>query len=147
MKKRDLVITCTLVFIAAALVIGIIVLSILPQPGSRFTEFYLLGDQGRAASYPSSIAAGQPVSVTIGIINHEGKSAIYEIRIVAEGAIIKAVQAGTLKDGQKWENKTDFTMDKPGARQKVEFYLYMNGEPAPHIKDPLTLLIDVINPK
>jgi hypothetical protein len=62
------------------------------------------------------------------------------------GAIIKSLDTGNVNRGQKWEGRTDFIPGAAGAGQQIEFYLFVAGEPGPHIKQPLVLTLDVKGP-
>lgn len=42
-----------------------------PKEGERFTEFYILGEKGKAADYPTALFTGINSGVTVGIGNHE----------------------------------------------------------------------------
>ena len=133
------------VLIAAILICTglIIYLAVTPQPSQRFSEFYLLGKQGKAADYPSQAAAGQPVQVIVGIVNHEGSPSDYTVQIKENDAIIKTITVGKLKDGQKWEQPVEFSLNNAGDNRRVNFYLYKDGGAVPHIKDPLVLIMKV----
>ena len=130
----------TAIIICAGL---IVYLAVTPQPSERFSEFYLLGAQGKAADYPSQTVSGQPVSVIVGIINHEGRPSDYTVLIKENDAIIKSVTVGKLKDGQKWEQPVEFSLNNAGDGCRVNFYLYTDGGAVPHIKDPLVLIMKV----
>jgi len=136
-----------LLVVILGLIASIVYLSVSPQPGDKFTEFYVLNKDGKASDYPREIATGQPAEVIMGIINHEGKSASYTIRITADSAIINSIETGSVSNGQKWERKTDFTLARAGDNQRVEFSIYLNNESTPHIKDPLAILLNVSNSK
>ena len=130
----------TAIIICAGL---IVYLAVTPQPSERFSEFYLLGAQGKAADYPSQTVSGQPVSVIVGIINHEGELSDYTVLIKENDAIIKSITVGKLKDGQKWEQPVEFSLNNAGDGRRVNFYLYTDGGAVPHIKDPLVLIMKV----
>ncbi|MGA2159655.1 MAG: DUF1616 domain-containing protein [Dehalococcoidia bacterium] len=121
----------------------IIYLQLTPVPSDRFTEFYLLNADGKAADYPSEAHAGTPLTVTLGVINHEGATASYSINVVSNGATIQSVPVPAVAQDQKWEGKTSFTLSNPGDNQTVEFYLFMDNGSQPHIKDPLLLRLNV----
>ena len=121
----------------------IIYLAVTPQPSQRFSEFYLLGKQGTATDYPSQAAAGQPVNIIVGIVNREGILSDYTVQIKENDAIIKSITVGKLKDGQKWEQPVEFTLNNAGDSRRVNFYLYKDGGAVPHIKDPLVLIMKV----
>lgn len=130
----------------AAIVIcvaAIVCLAVTTQPSESFSEFYLLGKGGRAADYPSQTAAGQPVSVIVGIVNHEGRPSDYSVQIRENDAIIKSITVGKLTDGQKWEQPVEFSLNQAGEGRRVNFYLYKDNGAVPHIKDPLVLIMKV----
>ena len=138
-----------------------------PKVGERFTEFYILGYEGKAADYPSSItlSQGKVVSVTygelpkknepyawitVGIINREQEETTYEIALRINGVPIQ-INTGettverlgpiTLANDEKWEQKIGFAPIGAGENQKVEFVLLVTGEP--YFESPLHIWIDV----
>ncbi len=52
-----------------------------PRTGETFTEFYVLGPQGKIAEYPQNLLIGENGSVIIGLVNHEYKTMNYTIEI------------------------------------------------------------------
>ena len=122
----------------------IIYLSVTPAANDKFTEFYILNESGKASDYPFDVKAGQPVSVVLGVVNHEYQSVNYKIQIRQNGAIIKSIIVGSLPDKQKWQEKVDFTVEGSGESQS-EFYLFKDDGREPHIKEPLTLKLNIIN--
>jgi len=137
-------IVSALLIVAILICAGLIIfLAVTPQPSERFSEFYLLGKQGKAEGYPSQAAAGQPVSVIAGIVNHEGSPADYTIQIRENDDIIKSISVGKLNDGQKWEQPVEFTLNRAGEGRRVNFFLYRDNAPLPSIKDPLVLIMKI----
>jgi uncharacterized membrane protein len=122
----------------------IIYLSVTPSSNDKFTEFYILNENAKASAYPFEVKAGQPVSVVLGVINHEYRPVNYKIQIKQKGAIIKSVIVGPLTDKQKWEEKVEFTVEGSGQSQS-EFYLFTDDGAEPHIKDPLILKLNITN--
>ena len=120
----------------------IIYLSVTPSANDKFSEFYILNENGKASDYPLNIKSGQPVSVVLGVVNHEYQPVNFRILVKQNGAIIKSVSTGLLPDKQKWEEKVDFTVEGDGKSQ-VEFYLFTGDSVEPHIRDPLTLKLNV----
>jgi uncharacterized membrane protein len=97
-----------------------------PRTGERFTEFYILGSDGKAEDYPRELTLGENAEVIIGITNHEGENTSYQVRINIDGAQVKEIGPMTLSNEQNWEGNVSFTPTKIGNNQKVEFLLY-NG--------------------
>lgn len=146
MSKFNKGLTIFLVIAIVTTIGGIIYLAITPKPGDRFTEFYILGTDGKASGYPREVTLGNSAEVTVGIVNREGQTASYQVNITIDGTEDNKVDVGTLADGQKWEQEISFSPKNAGQGQKVEFYLYKDGSDKPHIKDPLHLFIDVTSP-
>ncbi len=114
-----------------------------PDPGERFTEFYVFGPEGEAENYPEELAVGEEAKVIVGIINRERETATYRVEVAIDG--VKSNEAGpvTLENGMKWEEELSFMPEVAGDKQKVEFLLYKNNyESEPHLK-PLYLWINV----
>jgi len=135
--------------VSAAVIIclGLIIyFATLPGPGSSFSEFYLLNEKGRPYDYPGQVIAGQPIYVTIGIINHEETATAYTVRIMSGDAIIGSLDTGNVNRGQIWEQKTGITIDPEGNNRQIEFYLYITGREKPHIAQPLVLTLNVRQP-
>ncbi|ABR55999.1 Protein of unknown function DUF1616 [Methanococcus aeolicus Nankai-3] len=52
-----------------------------PKQTEYFTEFYILGQTGKAYDYPTNLFAGQNGTVIIGVVNREGKEMNYTVEI------------------------------------------------------------------
>jgi uncharacterized membrane protein len=50
-----------------------------------FTEFYVLGPGGRAEGYPQALELGDSLTVILGVVNHEGDDASYEVEATSSG--------------------------------------------------------------
>lgn len=139
-----------------------------PKIGERFTEFYILGIDGKAEAYPSvfvmkddqvtsaqygdsgTTTSGLPGQVTLGIVNHEQQSTSYSVAMTIDGQPAEIYFAGKnltrleqieLPQDGKWEQLIGFVPQHTGDNQKVEFLLYKNGETAP--EDTLHLWVNV----
>jgi len=113
-----------------------------PKVSEKFTEFYILGLQGKASDYPREIRIGEEAEVIVGIINHEHKVVSYRVEVKIDGVKKNEVGVVELAHEQKWEEIVSFTPDNDGDNQEVEFLLYKNGETEP-TSSPLHLRIDV----
>ena len=115
-----------------------------PKTGETFTEFYVLGADGKAQDYPRELVAGETASVIVGISNHEYVVSSYRVRVVVREA--KVTEAGpiTLAHDEKWEDEVSFSSEEAGA-QKVEFFLYRDEGEQPYL-EPLRLWIEVSEP-
>jgi len=121
-----------------------------PKIGERFSEFYILGQNGKAELYPNQFklqngqistvqygAGGSQVNesfgrLTIGVINQEQQPASYTISIAINGQQSPVIYDGQKMDrltdikldqGQKWEHEIGFAPQQAGENQKVEFFL------------------------
>lgn len=113
-----------------------------PKVGERFTEFYILGVDGKAAGYPTELATGQEGKVIVGIINREHEPVIYNVKVMIDGVKNSEVGRIELEHDEKWEGVVAFTPDITGDNEKVEFLLYKNEEAKPSLES-LHLWVDV----
>ena len=113
-----------------------------PKVGEKFTEFYVLGLEGKATDYPSEMKVGEEGKIIMGIINREHETLKYRGEVMIDGIKNNEVGLIVLGDEQKWEETVSFTPDRAGDSQKVEFLLYMNEGSEPYLK-PLHLWVNV----
>ncbi len=125
--------------LAGALLLAMVTVSaiiLIPKPGERFTEFYILGSEELAESYPREAAPGELMPVIAGITNREGQAAEYRIEVWVEGEPIGVVGPVTLGDGEVWEGPVAYALPQAGDAKLVEFQLYRAGaqEPYHHLR-------------
>ena len=137
---RVLTITLLVVILGGLGMLGYVIAT--PEVGKTFTEFYILGQDGKAAGYPSELKVGEEARVIAGIVNHEGKEVSYRVEVFIGSEKSSEVGPVVLVDGQKWEGEVSFVLETPGEDQKVEFWLYKEGEVEPYL-EPLHLWVDV----
>ena len=94
-----------------------------PKEGEKFTEFYILGPNGKASDYPTNLTMGQTGKLFMGVVNHEYSTMNYEVVVKLQGKVLSTEKL-TLKNNQKWEKTVTFTPDQSGSKQKLEFILY-----------------------
>ena len=73
------------IVLLAAIIVAIgstIYVIAVPKEGEKFTEFYILGEGGMAADYPTTLYIDRPDSVIIGIGNHEYRNVTYFVEII-----------------------------------------------------------------
>jgi uncharacterized membrane protein len=120
---RDRMLTVTLIAAAVAAVVMLSASIANPQL-EPFTDFYILGPDGEAADYPEKLAAGEEAEVLVGIVNQEQEPVSYRLAIMIEGSLVREAGPLTLEHKERWQEVVAFTPDRPGDRQKVEFWLY-----------------------
>lgn len=99
-----------------------------PGSGEKFTEFYILGAEGKAENYPKEVVVGGEVGVIVGIINQEHKTMSYRLEVRIEGVKNNETELPVLEQGEKWQEVVSFIPDETGDNQKVELLLYKDGK-------------------
>lgn len=77
----DRALSVLLVISIIAAVATTVFVIVVPKEGEKFTEFYILGEKGMAADYPTRFTAGQEQSLIIGIGNHEYRNVSYTVEV------------------------------------------------------------------
>jgi uncharacterized membrane protein len=116
---------------------------ITPTTGEKYTEFYVLGLDGKAEGYPSELKVGDEGRVRLGVVNHEYEDDLtYRVEILVDSNN-SGMYALTLNHEEKWEQEVGFIPEEAGGNQKVEFVLYRIDEEDPY--RTLHLWVDVSN--
>jgi uncharacterized membrane protein len=113
------IILIIVLIIAVAATVYIVVF---PQPGEKFTEFYILGQNGKAADYPTNLTTGESGNLTIGIVNHEYTTSTYQLVVKNNRTILKN-ESITLTNNEKKEITFKFYASY-GKNQTLKFLLY-----------------------
>jgi uncharacterized membrane protein len=103
---------------------------IVPKHGETFTEFYILGPEGKADKYPTTYTLGDQKPVIVGVVNHEYRNVTYDLIIsLNDSTTVSKIYSErlTLGDNQTWEKKVDLMPDRAGTNMKMEFLLYADG--------------------
>ncbi len=136
------------VALAASIIVAVATLAyvvLTPRPGEHFTEFYILGPGGKASGYPTNLTVNETGSVIIGVVNHEGVSANYTVRVDLVGVRIvfnatsgfnETVEVNrtawswfnsTLSEGANSSQTYSFSIPAVGL-WKVQFRLFKDGD-------------------
>ena len=128
----DRILTIILILSILASIITLIYVIVTPKQGEKYTEFYILGDNGKAQGYPTLMEAGKTSSVIVGITNQEYVLTNYTLNISLENDTLNTMQV-QLMHNSTWEEKVLFTPEKTGDNLKLEFLLYKeNNFTAPY---------------
>ena len=119
----DKTLSVILIIVLIAAVAATIYIVVFPQPGEKFTEFYILGPNGKAGDYPANLTMGESGNVIIGIVNHEYANTTYELNVKLNQALLKDENI-TLTNNEKKEIPFTFKPAATGNNQKLEFLLF-----------------------
>lgn len=119
----DRTLSAILIVIIIIALIATIYIVLSPSQSEKFTEFYILGENGKAGDYPTNLTLNQEGDVTVGIVNHEGKNTTYQLVIKFNQIILKN-ETISLLNNEKKEIPFTFIATKSGNDQKLEFLLY-----------------------
>ena len=113
-----------------------------PKEGEHFTEFYILGAEGKAADYPTAFAPNTSQWVTVGVCNHEYRNVTYTVETHAVNqtydlstntSTIDRMDlldrySVTLPHNQTGERRVDFVVPDAGYN-KLQFLLFNETVP------------------
>ena len=102
-----------------------------PKVGERFTEFYILGPNGKAEGYPTKLAVGEEGEVILGIINQEHKRMGYEVEMSIGGKVNQRIGPIELPQKDRWEKMVSFTPKETSAATKLTEDVYQPYGPYP----------------
>jgi uncharacterized membrane protein len=122
-SRIDRALTIVLVITILISVCALVYVIVTPKQGEKFTEFYILGPNGKAYDYPTSVVSGQNSTVIVGVVNHEYSQVNYTMHIDFHNATVLGRDV-RLDHNQTWEQPVSYTLREPGNSQKLEFLLY-----------------------
>lgn len=114
-----------------------------PKEGEHFSEFYVLGANGKAADYPTAFAPNTSQWVTLGVGNHEYRNVTYTVETHAfnqtfdpvtntsriDRTILLDSYRVTVPHNQTDEHRVTFTVPDTNYN-KLEFLLFNETVPA-----------------
>ncbi len=121
----DKIITIILVIALVICIALTVYIIVTPKVGERFTEFYILGPNGKACDYPTRLKLGQKGTVIIGVHNREYRTMNYTL-VVRYGNITIWRTKLTLKNNETWMKRFTFKAIKKGKHIKLQFLLYVD---------------------
>jgi uncharacterized membrane protein len=125
--KSDKVLAWILI-LSIVLAIGMMIFVITtPKIGEKFTEFYILGQNGKAENYPSQLKYGSNVNIFVGVTNHEYARVNYTIKVALDTEILNETSF-ILDHNNTWDNYISFAPDKEGTEMELEFWLFKEDD-------------------
>lgn len=112
-----------------------------PRVGERFTEFYVLGPNGKIEGYPTNLTLGESGMVILGVVNHEYEEVNYRVAIKLDNETLGTIEGIRLGHEDKWEQNVTFAPNKVGDKLKLEFLLYANGGIEPYRKLHIWIIV------
>lgn len=120
---------------------------VVPKEGEKFTEFFLLGEKGRAADYPTRLLVNENASLFIGIGNHEYRNISYtvetwlvdmEVDGTTNTSTLLAMDRISRQTTELAHNQTailpySFVPEKTGYN-RVEFLLFNESVPGDEVR-------------
>ena len=158
-SRVDRALTVILILTIIASIAALVYVVVTPKQGEKFTEFYILGPGGKAYDYPTSVLSGSSSTVIVGVVNHEYAPVNYTMTLVlnstagmnhtlgydaAEEILIMSRNL-TLAHNETWEKPVNYTLNRTGDRQKLQFLLYREGNFTGSYRD-LHLWVNVSRP-
>ena len=139
--RSEKLLTIILLTILCVAMSGVVYINKSHIRSSTFTEFYVLGANGKAVDYPRQIPSGEEVTFTVGIINNEKRDMNYKIELVFDKESVVVLDDICIPSNEQWENAVSFIPGKAGPNQWIEFLLFTDG--SSDIYRSLRLLLDI----
>lgn len=121
---------------------GIMAYIVMNPPSERYSELYILDENGTTGNYPSSLSVNESTSIIINVVCKEQQTMDYEIIIILEpdgGSNRTLAQYDfTLDDDAQWEQDFDFNISESGTF-KLNIKLFKENEPDPYANNHIWL--------
>jgi uncharacterized membrane protein len=140
--KLDKPISIILLVLLVVLIAATVYITVNPKNGEKFTEFYILGQDGQAGNYPTNLTLGETGNVTVGIVNREQSTTDYNL-VVIQNSTVYTNQTFTLQKNETKLIPVNFTPNNTANNTKLEFLLYKLPNNS-QVYRSLNLIINVI---
>ncbi len=80
-SKKDRILFFVSIFAILMVVLSVALVMTLPKPGEKFSEFFILGENRTADSYPGVVIPDRSYPMYVGIGNHEFRTVNYSVEI------------------------------------------------------------------
>lgn len=142
-SKLDKILTVFLILSILLSVATLVYVVVTPKEGEHFTEFYLLGQGGKADNYPTNYTLGDNGTVIVGVVNHEYRPVNYTMQVKLENrSLPENIQQIKLDNNETWENPITLNPPFEGKNMKLEFLLFNDTDSSVPYRD-LHLWINV----
>lgn len=98
-----------------------------PKLGEKFTEFYVLDENGKADNYTTNLKLGNPATYIVGISNNEHESTNYTLQVLLDKRVLTSKEIFN-GHGETWEDRIIVEPDREGADLMLEFLLFKGGD-------------------
>jgi len=125
---RMLTVILLICIVASVAVLAYVVA--VPKQGEKFTEFYILGPDGKAEGYPEWFHLNESRPVIVGVVNHEYRNVTYDLVVVLNDSndiMPLYTDRLTLEDNQTWQKTINIQPGRVGTDMEVQFLLYADG--------------------
>ena len=123
---------------------------LVPSPDEFMTEFYMLGAEGLAESYPREAAVGEELTVTMGISNLERDEQTYRVEVWVVDTwtpdrkeLVSTAGPFTLPQADQLTQSIGWAMPWAGDDQQVELLLFIQDQDSTEPYRRLRLWLDV----
>lgn len=144
-SKMDKALTIILILSILLSVGTLVYVIVTPKEGEHFTEFYILGPQGKADNYTTNYTLGQSGTLIVGVVNHEYKPMNYTMKVKLGNKSLYLPENVThisLAYNETWEKPVVITPPIEGNKMKLEFLLFNETDKSVPYRD-LHLWINV----
>lgn len=121
-----------LLAISVLTLVGIVAyVTIIPHEQEPFTEFYILGPDGKADNYTTEYMQGESGTVIIGVANHEHRTVDYTLDVRLENeslALPENLRHIQLDDNMTLEKPLEITPSITGKNMELQFLLFNDTE-------------------
>lgn len=145
-NRLNRVLTWILAIVLITSMGGVTYIALTPyEEADSFTEFYILGPDGKASNYPDTLTVGESGELIVGIVNHEREPVDYTVVLILDDRMIET-ETVRVDSGETWEEPFSFTPNTTGEKQlEIRLYKGTNPEISEKPYDDLRLWIDVLN--
>ena len=119
----DIILTSMLIF-TMIMTAGTIYHVITSQKmGERFTEFYILDENGGVHSYDTDLKLGNSTAYLVGISNYEHESINYVLQAVLDGDVLTS-KTISIENNDTWKDNITVVSNKKGTDMMLKFQLF-----------------------